>query len=261
MYQKNSKSPKGVTFIELLIVMAVAGILLVIVTRFIKSSRKVYNLQEDIAERDQNAYYSIKMLSERLMEAGANLPDTNTNYNAVVINTNPANSFKLMVNPRGGFYTVVANFNSNRILVDDGGSFKNADSILVVHPNNSTPTRYDLLSVAIAPTNFDTLKLLSAQPFSTGDQIYAFTTESYLLINNNLCVKTKSTVPDTLAENIDSLTILFKDVAGFTTTDWKLMRYANLSITTRIQRANPALGADSCKRRTLSMELGFRNKI
>src|SRR3954468_297865 len=98
-------SEKGFTVAEVAVGLAVSGILVVTLTRFFNDTHRAYNLQERLADRDQNAQYVLKRVQERLMELGAGLPDSG--YSLV---TPSVAGFSIIVNLRGGtqsFYSDV----------------------------------------------------------------------------------------------------------------------------------------------------------
>src|SRR6266852_860822 len=71
------------TLLEVLIALVASGILLTVLTRFYRDSYRSFNTQEQVAERNQNEYYTIKRLTEILQQAGSSLPDTG--WDSVII--------------------------------------------------------------------------------------------------------------------------------------------------------------------------------
>ena len=67
---------RGLTLIELLVGIAVSGVLIIGLVRFFKDSHRAVDSQDQLAERNQNLAYVLKKLSDRLMEAGSALPDS-----------------------------------------------------------------------------------------------------------------------------------------------------------------------------------------
>ncbi len=254
MFPKNFNCKKGFSLIEILIVIAVAGILLVIITRFLKDSKRIYNLQEELTERDQNAQYALKRLAERLMEAGAGLPTTG--YAIINTSGNPVNSFTVATNPRGGQQIITNTIVADSVIpADDTLSFEKTDSVLIVPKNPITPlTTCPFKRAGLKSGNFVIVTTI-INTLQIGDMVYGLKKENYNLTANNLCLENS-----VLAENIDSLAILFNDIAGNPTSTWTNMRSAKITVRARTQHSFPNMPGDGYLRRQLSIEVGFRNK-
>lgn len=68
-------SSKGFTFVELLVVLAISGLVTVGMVNFMVSQSRSYSGQEEIQERDQNARAALEILTEELRKATRVVPD------------------------------------------------------------------------------------------------------------------------------------------------------------------------------------------
>ena len=255
----------GFTLIEVMIGMLISGLMVVVVTRFFKDSHRAYNVQELLADRDQNAQYVLKRLEERVMEAGANLPGNG--FPIIVPGANPNNGFSLVINPRGGMQTFYADLPATQALpVDDASTYKAATSLLIVRADKSKPvetadiaTNYNLngfvKGIKKVPGSQDLLRLTAAVDMRSGDAVYAYSKEDYSVSNTNLSMGNM-----VLAEDIESLGLGFYDSTGAPTSDWNAMHSAKLSVTARTQRPDPGFSGDGYRRVTITSEVRMRNR-
>jgi prepilin-type N-terminal cleavage/methylation domain-containing protein len=58
---------RGFTLVEVLVALVASGVLFWGLARFFKSFNRSFNTQEQIADRNLNAHYALKRLSEALM--------------------------------------------------------------------------------------------------------------------------------------------------------------------------------------------------
>jgi type IV pilus assembly protein PilW len=256
-------SNAGFTLIEVVIGLVVSGILVVVVTRFFGDSHRAYNLQERLADRDQNAQYVIKRLEERIMEAGANLPESGW----PVIKTGPdaASGFSLVINPRGGTQTFYNDAPASvSVPIDDETRFRNATSVLILRGDKSVQkvdiaTGYNLhgysKGLKAGSAGQDTLRLSAPVAFLAGDALYAFSKEDYTVAGTDLAMGGM-----VLAENIEAVSLDFYDSTGTTTSDWNLMHSAKVSVTARTHLPDPGYKGDGYRRVTMSSEIRLRNR-
>ncbi|MDB5104406.1 MAG: hypothetical protein JWP91_2095 [Fibrobacteres bacterium] len=245
--------------------MAVSGILVLLITRFFSDSHRAYNLQERLADRDQNAHYVVKRLEERIMEAGAYLPESG--WPVIKPATGSPAGFSLAINPRGGTQTYYDDRPASfTVPIDEESLFRNAAAILIQRGDKASPisqvdiaTGYNLDGYAKGlkkgPSGQDSLRLASATAFNSGDQIYAFTREDYDLNGTDL-----SMGGIVLAENIESVRLTFFDSAGTATTAWDRMHSAKVSVTARPHLPDPGYQGDGYRRVTLNSEIRMRNR-
>jgi type IV pilus assembly protein PilW len=257
--------PAGFTLIELLIGMLISGVMVVVVTRFFKDSHRAYNIQELLADRDQNAQYVLKRLEERVMEAGANLPETG--FPIIIPGNGPSRDFSLVINPRGGMQTFYGSMPATQnIPVDDPSAFKSASSVLIVRADKGMPVEKADIATGYNLNGFvkglkkgsggpDMLRLTGAMALESGDAIYAFSKEDYSLANTNLSMGQM-----VLAENIETVGLDFYDSTGTRTTDWDAMHSAKLSVTAKTQRPDPGYPGDGYRRVTITSEVRMRNR-
>jgi hypothetical protein len=247
----------------------IAGILLVMVGRFFSDSHQIANIQEQIIERDQNAHFVIKRLSEAMMQAGADLPSTGWPFLEPL--QNPAASVGLGVNPRGGIQVISAPMAGIRnIPIDDEKKFAKARYVLIDGRDPFALTQMAAIDVDYSQGGFvngiksvstdrDTLRLTAPVTLAADDVIYAYEVENYRLENGHLMLGGV-----VLAENIDSLSVTFFGQDQSLTKDWKAMRSVKVSVTARIAlpdpRVSPSTG-DPHHKLSLSTTVRFRNRM
>lgn len=256
-----SRSSPGFTLLEVVVALAVGAILLWGLARFYKDSSRSYVDQSQIAERNQNAHYTVKTLTEAIQQSGASLPDSGY----PVIRTSggiPASSIVLAVNPRGGvhFVSSAAPANPARVPVGDTASFSKATHVLVDYLNPSRATaRMPIAGMrkGASTGELDTILLTSGLPYQVGigDAIYALKEERYALSGGNLLRDGM-----VLAENIDSLQFYFYDARKSATTSWAEMRSARIRVSARTARPDPRLPGDGYRKIHLSMDIFLRSR-
>ncbi len=261
MYPGISKDGKqgGFSLLEMLVAIAVSGILLLIVVRFYKDSYRNYSLQEQIADRNQNAYFTIKHLTELMQQAGSGLPDSGYAVIMPAAGSPPHASVVIGTNPRGGSQVISQKVTSvTKIAVDDTTSFGYATDVLVDYLNPATATVKKSISSFIAgpPNAPDTIVLGSAVTLDTGDVLYAYKQDTIALSGTDLTIG--GTV---LAENVDTLEFRFYKTDKTAATTWGTMRSANIKVSARTPRADTRITGDQYRHLTLKMGVLFRNKI
>lgn len=258
-------SSRGFTFVEVAVGVIITGLLVMGITRFFTDSHKSFNLREKLAERDQNGHYVLKHLEDRLMEAGANLPDTGAPL--IIPSPDPADGFELVINPRGGVQTVYSDLPAGfKVPVDDHAGFKEASSLLLVPHDKSRPPAVLAVDVACNQDGYvkglkdavkaqDTLRIAAARAFRAGDRLYAHARHRYVLRDGKFTMRGL-----VLAENLDSLAVVFRDAAGNPTRDWYAMRSVRLAVRVRTSEPDLAHVPDVFRKALLTSEVRLRNK-
>jgi prepilin-type N-terminal cleavage/methylation domain-containing protein len=102
MIYKNINNKNGFTLIEIMLSMAVMGVIVGLLFSFLITQRKYYYLQEDISEMTQNTRAAIDMIASEIAMAGYNPLD-------VIFEGIPYNSLQLQI---------YADLNGNGLLTD-----------------------------------------------------------------------------------------------------------------------------------------------
>jgi type II secretory pathway pseudopilin PulG len=255
----------GFTLIEVVIGVVVSGILVLVVTRFFNDSHRAYNLQERLADRDQNAHYVLKRLEERIMEAGANLPESG--YPVILPGSDKAGGFSLVINPRGGTQSFYKDTPPTlNVPIDDESLYRTATAVLILRGEVDKTVRKLDIDLGYNLNGFasglkkgsggeDTLRLKAAFAFESGDALYAYTKEDYAVTGTDLSMGGM-----VLAENIETVSLNFYDSTGSSTLDWNLMHSAKVSVTARTHLPDPGYAGDGYRRVTLNSEIRLRNR-
>jgi prepilin-type N-terminal cleavage/methylation domain-containing protein len=260
------KSTNGFSLIEVIVAISISSLILIFLTRLFSVSLNSYNLQEQLADMNQNAKFTIKEISDILMQAGADLQliDSDTLDKDTIIfpdgSSLPCSGFKIKINPRGGLFQIPQTISPAvcSIQVDNASAFRLANKLQKLPgPNSVLPvkiyslTRYDSL------TNFVVFN--PADTFTEADAIVSFVYSHYYLSGTNLCLDNDSNI---IAENIDTLEITFLDIDGAPTMNWKNMRSVKLNVCARTSIPDRKYTGhpDHYRRITLHHEFRLRNK-
>ncbi len=267
---------KGFTLTEVLITLVIASILGAVVMRFYKDSYRTYSLQEQIADRNQNAHYTLSKLVEVLQSAGSDLPDAGWTVITVTGST-----LTLGLNPRGADqFSETDPASSNFIAVNDASKFKDSNNVLL----NTTHILVDYVNLATATakapidlaynssgfikgikdnaTGLDSIRITTPFDLSVGDKIYGYREDVYALSSNNLVIQPNGSTTNqmVLAENIDSIGYTFFDKAGTVTTTWANMSSVSITVRGRTEKSDPKYPGDGYRKITLTMNVRLRNK-
>jgi prepilin-type N-terminal cleavage/methylation domain-containing protein len=258
---------EGFTLIEVIVAIGISSLLLLYLSRLFTASFTGYNLQEQLTDINQNAKFTIKELSDVLMQAGADLQLVNiyTQDRDTIIKPDggiaSCKGFTIKVNPRGGIFQIPQKISPAvcSIQVDNASSFRYASMIGRVPGisstlpfKNYTFIRYDSVSnfVVFSP----------ADSFFQGDAICSYVNNHYYLKGSNLCLDNDTNV---LAENLDSLSITFLDQNNVPTPKWAKMRSVQLYVCTKTSIPDRKYNgyADHCHRAILTHVFRLRNKV
>lgn len=256
----------GLTLMEILVAGSLSVILVVGILRLYVSTAKSYNIQDLISEMNQNANYTCKRLSEEIMQAGAYLPDSGVTIievgdrqDSILIRKNPFNASQVFI------YDTV----TDKIPVDNGVLFRGISDLWKIDRLNKLTSLKINSSYSDAP--FDRgvntsvipnqILLTSKATIMHGDVIYAQQICKYYLKEGNFCLDSDYNV---LAENIDSLAIVFLTKSNKVTTSWNKMHYATIYVRSRVAVPDPKyihpINKDHYRRYSQSMEVLIRKK-
>jgi prepilin-type N-terminal cleavage/methylation domain-containing protein len=264
MSPKNSD--RGLTLLEVVIGLVVSGVLLVTLVRFFRDSHHTLSLQEQIAERNQTLLYLTKRLSDRIMEAGGNLPDTGW---TVIRSVGVKDTIMVLgLNPAAGMqqFDVILGA-TDKVPVDDCNSFKGSDRVLIVYQDVNKPAALLSIKTSYSSNGFvngykdmtgapDTLCFTQTPTFGSGDVLYSYAEEIYRLVNGEVYLGNML-----LAENVDSVKTTFYNLTGGTATLWKNFRSAQLRVGARTAYVNSAIKDTDGRRHTAqTINLRLRNR-
>ncbi len=268
----------GFSMMELLVTMVVAVILGVTVVRFYKDSYHTYSMQEQIADRNQNAHFVLSKLVEVLQQAGSALPDSGWN----VIRVSLGGVITIGINPRGaeqfngqdtplGPYIAVGNaaqfknssnslINTTHVLIDYELAGKATDTAAIDKSYNSGGFA---AGIKDNPTGMDSIKLKSDVDLDVGDKIYGYREDQYVLSSGDLIIRPNGdpTLDMVLAENIDSIGFTFKTQGGVITTNWNTMKSVSIVVRARTERVDSHLPPPGFHKISLPMNVLLRNKV
>lgn len=216
---------------------------------------------------NQNAKFTIKEISDILMQAGADLQiiDSDTlDKDTIIIpdgSSLPCSGFKIKINPRGGVFQIPQKIKPAvcSIQVENASTFRLADKIQKLPgPNSTLPVKVYSLIRYDSLTNF--VVFSPSDTFTEGDAVVSFVYSHYYLNGTNLCLDNNSNI---IAENIDTMGITFLDVDGDPTSDWRNMRSVRIKVCARTSIPDKKYTGhpDHYRRITLHHEFRLRNKV
>lgn len=258
---------RGFTLMEVAVALVASGILLVGLARFFKDFNRSFNTQEQVSDRDLNAHYAVKRLSEALMSAGSGLPSEGWSLLTLPAG-NPGNRFLMGVNPGGGVQYLPADISGLKNLpVDDAKGFVKATAVLADPQDPLKPTIKVPIDLAYNSAGFvngvkttgatAVLRLTGGLTLEAGDAVYAYDEDDYRLANGNLMLDDM-----VLAENIDSLAFTAYAANQTRTGSWSSMRSIKIKVTARTRNRDPRYPKNGGYRTLdLSMDVLLRNRI
>jgi prepilin-type N-terminal cleavage/methylation domain-containing protein len=257
---------RGFTLIEIMIALMVSSLLIIGLTRLYSTMLNSYSLQEQLTEMNQNAKFTIKEISDVLMQAGADcgLVNSDTLEKDTIMTITNYKDFTIRVNPRGGTYAIpkdtVLKTSTGYLQVDNAYSFRLAAKIghvpSISHSNVRVKT-YTLTGIDTANNKLNISGVTSPDTFFKDDGVYSFIIHHYYRNGTNLCLDNDTNV---LAENIDSLKVAFMDSTGSSTTNWKFMRSVELVVEATTSLSDYRYNVYSDHRRHLLLSYTFRLK-
>ncbi len=261
-----SNSSSGFSILELMVAMMISGIFLLALGKMLNDTQVSYQAQSEILEVNQNAQYTINKLSDALMEAGATLPSGG--WNIIETASNPSDSFKVHINPEGGYQVIQqSSITTNKIPVDNGAGFSKALKIKYI-PYNPVMFKADLNietsynsngyvdGIKTVSGSYDSVKVTTTKTFYKGDTIYSYSSHNYYKNGTNLYYNN-----EIFAENIDTLAITFLDASHSITSNWDNMAFIDIKVTARSLSNNTLSVGDGYRRSTLSKKFRLKNKI
>jgi prepilin-type N-terminal cleavage/methylation domain-containing protein len=258
----NLSHKNGLSLTELLVVLAAGAIVVLGVYSLLSSTLWSYNLQEQTTDMYQNATYTLKRLTEVIMQAGTNLPEKN--YDVIFPTPGKMNDFRIKINRKNAKHEFTSDISSTtKVPVDSGNAFKGMDS-LVKRDTGGIVSKFKIQNVIItASTSIpDTVVISSPASFVSGDVVYADTMDRYFIDGKNFCYNSSSYI---LAENIDSLAIKFYNIDDGETNEWKKMISASIYVRAKTASPDPKykhpVFKDGYRRLALNIKLRLRNKF
>ncbi len=266
------RSRGGFTLLELLIAIVLSSLVMVGITRLVKSVLDTFHFQDLKADMLQNAHYSVQRVTEALTECGSCLPVKAleiVDYDASVTKS----KFVQKVNPRCAFFiTEEPQVDTNTFIVDSVAcdAFRYVDTVVVakVKPDGSmlllwedeyvgdtTAVRIDTI-VDGTDTIYDTVTVYyilvsSDHSLAKNDMLYGYKTEAWALTQGDsgslyMYADDPADTSMVLAEDIHTMEITFDYVDPSTNNvvevvdDWFEMRSGTVLIIARTQRPNPS---------------------
>jgi hypothetical protein len=251
------------TLVEILISIVIGALAVLGVYRLFSSSLRSYNMQEQLSGMYQNGTYTIKKISELLMQAGADLPQYK--FPVLYVSSAHPDSLYMRINPTGAVYaySLPTLLNVSKIPDSLAVPFMACDSIVADSLSlDSSLKLYDITLVDTQPSpKWDTIRVSPSGKFYQGSTIYGYKAIAYYIKGNAICSNT-----DTMAENIDSFCVIYWNRSHTaTTTIWDSMFTASIYVRARTSLPDPKYKCpgfnDGYRRLPMSTEVRLRNKI
>lgn len=264
----NKCSHNGFTIVEILIAASLSLLLVVGILRLYLSTARSYNTQDTITDMNQNASYTCRRLSEEIMQAGTYLPDSG--YEVIKMKEDKFDSITIYTNPTATFHQFVIDvYTAYEIPVPNALGFRGtteiikltSDNVLSILNIDNTYNASPFTNGVNVDSDPNEIYLESSASFTVGDQLFASKKRIFFKNSTNFCLDTPENV---LAENIDSLAIVFYDTTNTVTTSWESMYFAKIYVRSRsaapdLKYTHPTIN-DNYRRYVQTMDVLIRVK-
>jgi prepilin-type N-terminal cleavage/methylation domain-containing protein len=265
---KNASCAKsgGFTLVELIVAMGVSALVLVFLTRLFSASLSGSTLQEQISDMNQNARYAIRELGDLLMQSGADLQitylDTLDKDTVILPDGGKAacSGFTIKINPYGGILQVPQTNHAAicSLDVNDARKYRGASQLQRI-PGIRSGLPLKVYSLVRVDTVVNRIYFSPADSFLAGDAVCPFMKKRFFLNGTNLCIDNTANI---IAENIDSLAIVFLDKNNSPVSAWRNMRSVSLLVRARTALPDKKYNGfpDHYRRLTLTYKCRMRNR-
>ncbi len=253
----------GFTLIELLIVLAISSILIVSLYRTFVSQQKIYSVQEQVVDMQQNIRIALSRMTRELRMAGygGNMLAAFGNVNGFTNIITPAtNSVTLLMADEVGVLTQNATKGNNQLILQDASTIFNTikKKYLCLNGQNN----YIIQSVS---GNILTLATPLAEDHLANEPVYLVKAITYGLGisgGKTILQRNENTGGGSqpLTENMELLGFTYYDANGNVTTNPPDIRMIRVLTTAKTAMSDPELkGEDGYRRRTLACNIQVRN--
>lgn len=256
------KKKNGLTLIELLIALVMSSILIAVLYRAFISQQKTYNVQDQVADMQQDVRVAIGQMTREIRMAGYG-------GNILIIFGN-INGFTDIITPASDSVTIIT---ADEIGVLKQSAAKGAHQLTVTNAQafNTDKKKYlclnGLNNYFVQSITGDTITLTT--PLTEGhpinETVYLVKAITYSLgLSGGKTVLRRNENTgggaQPLTENIESLRFSYLDTNGNATTNPPDIRMVKVTITAKTNKFDPDYkGGDGYRRRTLSSHIKVRN--
>jgi prepilin-type N-terminal cleavage/methylation domain-containing protein len=257
------KRKEGVTFIELLLVLLISGILMAAFYRTFISQQKIYSVQEQVAEMQQNMLVAMgKMIREvRMAGYGGDILEAFGNINGFIdIITPSSNAITILLADEVGVLAQNALKGENQLRVTHAGTIFNTKKKRYLCLNGQN--NYLIQSVS---SNTIDLTTPLTEDHLANETVYLIKAITYNLgysSGKTALLRNENTDGGSqpLAENIENLQFTYFDAYGNETVSPSNIRMIKVIVTTKTSLPDPQLKeGEGYRRKTLTCEIKVRN--
>jgi prepilin-type N-terminal cleavage/methylation domain-containing protein len=252
----------GLTLIELLLALALSGILTAVLYRAFISQYKTYTVQDQVAELQQNIRIAMGQMTKEIRMAG---------YGGDILSIfGNVNGFTNVITPASNAVTILL---ADEVGVLKQNTAKGANQLRVTNARtfNADKKRYlclnGLNNYSVGSVTEDTVVLTAplAEGHPINQPVYLVKAISYYLgMSGGKTVLRRNENTggggQPLADNIESLEFTYFDINGDVTASPGEIRMVKATITGKTNMLDPEYkGGDGYRRRTLSSNIKVRN--
>lgn len=256
------KKKRGVTLIELLIALVMSGILIAALYRVFISQQKIYTVQDQVVDIQQNLRIAIDQMTREIRMAGygGNILETFGNVNGFNHLITPSeNSITIILADQVGELKQSATKGTNQIKVTNASKF------------NTEKKKYlclnGLNNYLIQSIDSDTLTLTTSlnEDHTINEPVYLVKAITYSigLSGGRPALRRNENTgggSQPLAENVESLQFIYYDTNGNITGNPPEIRMVKVTTTVKTNIQDPDYkSGDGFRRRTLSSYIKVRN--
>ena len=256
------RKKKGLTLIELLIALVLSSILIAALYRVFISQQRIYTVQDQVADIQQNVRIAIGQMTKEIRMAGygGNILDIFGNINGFSNIITPANnSITILLADQVGVLKQNTNKGSNQIKVTNASIF------------NTEKKKYlclnGLNNYLVQSITADTITMTTSltEDHVINEPVYLVKAITYSLgLSGGKTVLRRNENTgggaQPLAENMESLQFNYFDANGNLTTNPQDIRMIRVMVTVKTNLSDPEYkGGDGYRRRILSSYIKVRN--
>jgi len=263
------KKNKGISLIEILIVLVLMSFLIAALYRTFIGQQKVYAVQEQVVDTQQNVRIAMDRMTREVRMAGfGNLTD--------VLNlTGGVNGFTSVITPGANQITIIGAFkqirrNNGEPIVVSSASGRQVVLNYTTDEFDGTAHRYisigGIESNTVQSRSGATLTLDKAltQTHPPGSPVYKIQAITYSLGTSSgkqVLRRNENTGggAQPLVENIETLQFEYFDASGNVTSNPDNIQMVKVTVTARTDMADPQLSGDGYRRRGLTSNIKVRN--
>ncbi|UCD17258.1 MAG: hypothetical protein JSV44_12545 [Candidatus Zixiibacteriota bacterium] len=266
--QSKLRSENGVSLLEALLALFLAGIVTVAIFKVYVNQHKNWSIQEQVTDMQQNARAAIDELTRQIRMAGHKIPIQLDGIQAY--NTNPDTI--IISYASSGCRAPIEHkmpTPSSELRCDghDISCFYEGQWVYIFHPDSGGGDFFEITEVQVAASHIQHNKTILSRSYDKNAIVLALEQVKYYIdysdtLHPNLMMKLPGRSPEVYAENIEDLQFQYRMKNGVTVDVPAIpedIREVIISLTARTAIPDPDFPDDPYRRRTFASSVNLRN--